>query len=83
MPDIELSNLRDIDRRTRISQATKSGRASFKGNVPTSSDLDEGIPQYAVSKSTGQMYQFIKVNGQMYHSVLEKGEIAELDIEII
>ena len=83
MPDIELSNVNEIDRRTRISQATKSGRGNFRRSVPTSSDLDEGVPQYAVSKSTGQMYQFIKINGQMYHSVLEKAEIAEFDIEII
>ena len=80
MPDIEITN---TDRVAKVTQATKSGRASFKGNVPTSSDLDEGIPQYALSKSRGQVYQFIKINGQMYHSVLEKGEVTELDIEII
>ena len=83
MPDIELTNVSGIDRRTRISQATKSGRGNFRRSVPTSSDLDEGVAQYAVSKSTGQMYQFIKINGQMYHSVLEKGEIAELGVDII
>tara|TARA_R100000664_G_C2760086_1_gene150741 strand:+ start:1782 stop:2024 length:243 start_codon:yes stop_codon:yes gene_type:complete len=79
MPDIEVTN---TDRISRVSQSTKAGRGNYRSSVPSINELDEGIPQYALSKDRGQVYQFIKINGQMYHSVLEKGQISELDIEI-
>ena len=79
MPDILIS---DTDRMVRVTQSSKAGRSSFKSSMPSVSDLEEGVPQYAFSKTNGLLYQFIRMNGIMYHSAFQKGEVTELDIDI-
>ena len=77
MPDIETFN---TGRVARVTQSSKGGTSSYRKSVPSIHELAEGVPQYALDKSRGLVYQFIKINGQMYHSVLESGEITEFDI---